>query len=297
MDPTSTSIWQEVFGVSNETAFIALVPLIIFLLGLFLRWLGNSYQARKENKQKQEFIFSQVEVLINAVKEQRTSVDKFIELLKVDKVQSLEFELKVTFNPRHIFQIGSNELFKTLVLSFWKDKKKRLETFNSLLKQLDLIDGLKNQFKDSFEYTLKHTSAYEKKWNDNIKIIRELHDNWKIKFLGESKNPNDDNFLNGFNQLYLRYVSTKDFKDMYVAVPNFINQTLQHARTQLPNAYAHKILNYLLECLEAYDNHKHLRKFKIEEFGLYLNQLNDIESELKNFLKFYKYEIIIPSNN
>lgn len=294
MDTLSTSIWQDIFGVSNETAFSTIVPaiiaILIFMLGFLFRWIGNRIKFRKENKQKREFVFSQVRVLTKALCEQRTSINKFIASLKVDKTQLLEYELKTAFNPKHIFQIGSDELFKVFVLSFWRNKEERLEIFNSLLKQLDLIDGLRNQYKESFEYTLEHKSKYEEKWNDNIKIIRELHDNWKIELLREMKNPNDDDFLYGFNQLYLRYVLTKDFKDMYIAVPNFISESLKLARNQLPNQYAHKILNYLLECLEAFDNHKYLRTFKIEEFQQYLTQLDEIENQLNNFLAFYGYD-------
>lgn len=293
MDTLSSSIWQDTFGVSNETEFSTIVPaiiaILIFFLGFLIRWIGNRIKVHKENKQKREFVFSQVKVLINALCEQRTAINNFIKSLQVDKIQLLEFESKVAFNPKHIFQIGSDELFKVFVLSFWRNKEERLEIFNSLLKQLDLIDGLRNQYKDSFNYTLEHKSKYEDKWNDNIKIIRELHDNWKIELLRQMKNPNDDNFLHGFNQLYLRYVSTKDFKDMYVAVPNFINQSLQHTRNQLPNVYAQNILGYLLECLQAYDSHKHLRNLKIEEFQQYVNQLDEIENQLKKFLEFYGY--------
>lgn len=294
MDTLSTSIWQDIFGVSNETAFSTIVPaiiaILIFLLGFFFRWIGNRIKIHIEYKQKREFVFSQVNVLINALCEQRTAINKFIASLQVDKTQSLEFELKVAFNPKHIFQIGSNELFEVFVLSFWRNKEARLEVFNSLLKQLDLIEGLRIQYKESFEYTLRHKSDFENKWNDNIKIIRELHDDWKIEFLRMMKNPSEDEFLYGFNQLYLRYVSTKDYQDMYVAVPNFINETLKYTRPRLTNVFAHKILNYLLGCLEAYDNHKHLRNFKIEEFQQYLTQLDEIEIKLKNFLKFYNYD-------
>lgn len=293
MDSLSTSIWQDIFGISNEIAFSTIVPaliaILIFLFGLFVKWFGDWNKNRKDTKQKREFIFSQVEVLINAVSGQIVSVNKFIEMLQLEKTQALEFDLKVSFNPKHIFQIGSNELFRILVLSYWRHKKERLGIFNSLIKQLDLIEGLKNQFKDSFDYTLKHKSEYEKIWNDNIKIIRELHDNWKIEFLRELKNPDHDDFLRGFNQLYLRNINTKDFKDMYVAVPNFIEPSLQLARIQLPNIYAQYILKFLLECKESIDNHKHLRKFKVEEFDKYLLQLKEIEIELGKFLEFYNY--------
>ena len=290
-----SSIWQDIFGVSSETAFQTIIPaliaILIFFLGLVFRWLGNWFKNKKENKQKRKFIFSQVEVLLTAVSNQRKSVDKFIEILKTDKIQNLEFELKVSFNPKHVNQIGSNELFRILVLSFFTNKEKRLENYNSFIKQLDLIEGLRHQFETSFNYILTHSSLYQKKWNDNIKVIRELHDKWKSELLVAGEDDKSDNFLYNFNQFYLRHITTKDFKDMYVAVPNFIEPTLQSARINSIKPYAQIILNPLLECKDAINNHRSLRLTKITEFECYIIQLNEIEDKLKDFLKLYNYSI------
>ena len=297
MDTISTSIWQDIFGVSSETAFQAIVPaliaILIFFLGLVFRWLGNWFKNRKENKQKRKFIFSQVGVLLTAVSNQRKSVYRFIELLKTDKIQHLEFEVKVSFNPKHINQIGSNELFRILVLSFFTNKEKRLENYNSFIKQLDFIEGLRRQFETSFNYILSHSSLYQKKWNDNIKAVRELHDSWKSELLRAGVDDKSDDFLYGFNHLYLRYISTKDFKDMYVAEPNFIEPTLQLARINSINPNAQIILNPLLECKDAVNNHRNLRQIKITEFESYIIQLNEIETELKAFLKLYDYSLSV----
>ncbi len=87
------SIWQDIFGVSNETAFQTIVPaliaVLIFFLGLILKWLGDWNKNRKDNNQKRKFIFSQVEVLVTAVSEQRKSVEDYIKLIKEERVQNL----------------------------------------------------------------------------------------------------------------------------------------------------------------------------------------------------------------
>ena len=152
---------------------------------------------------------------------------------------------------------------------------------------MNLIEGLRHQFETSFNYILTHSSLYQKKWNDNIKVIRELHDNWKIDLLKNKIDPNSDPFLYGFNQLYNRIVLTKDYKDMYISEPNFIEPTLQMARSNLPNTFAQHLLSYLLECKDAINNHRNLRKTKIKEFEFYIVQLNEIEDKLKDFLKLY----------
>jgi len=150
-----------------------------------------------------------------------------------------------------------------------------------------LIEGLGDQFETSFNYILTNSSLYQKKWNDSIKVIRELHDNWKVDLLRAGLDDKSDNFLYNFNQLYLRHITTKDFKDMYVAEPNFIEPTLQLVRVNSINPYAQIILNPLLECKDAVNNHRNLRQIKITEFESYIIQLNEIEENLKDFLKLY----------
>lgn len=73
MDTLSTSIWQDFFGVSNETAFQTIIPVVItiliFVLGFMLEAFRIWNKKRIDNNQKRKFIFSQVQVLIDEVAE------------------------------------------------------------------------------------------------------------------------------------------------------------------------------------------------------------------------------------
>ncbi len=292
MDTLSTNIWKDIFGVSNETAFGTIVPaliaILIFLLGFLFRWIGSRIKVHKENNQKREFIFSQIEVLTNAVSEQITAIQKFIELLQVDKDQSLNFDLKVSFNPKHLNQIGSNEIFIILVLSYWTNKRERLEIYNSLIKQLDLIDGLKNQSIDSHNYLIEHSSNYHKKWNENIEIIGDIHDAWINHIRQNNMNIKSDPFLFAFQEIYHKWAILEDYTDMYIAEPNLIDKTLTLARTNSQNPNAIVILRPLLRCKDAVDDHRNLRNFTKDEFNKYLTKLGEIENKLRNRLIFYK---------
>lgn len=300
MDTLSTSIWQEFFGVTYETAFQTIVPaliaIIIFFLGFLIRWIGNRYKTYKENKQKREFIFSQVEVLIKSVIEQKKWIEEYIKLLNIDRVIDREFQIDLAFQSKHISNLKADELFKILVLSFYTQKKQRLLHYNTLLKQLDLIDALRVQFNSSLDYSKEHFSNYEDKWNDNIEIVGDLHDEWINHFRTNHLDIRSDEFMWYFVDVYLKWARTKDYTDMYVAESNLIDLTLQKAREKSDNSYAIEILRPLLRCKDAVDNHRNLRKFIIKEFERYLTQLNDIESELRNFSKFYHHKITIPSH-
>lgn len=292
MDSISNSIWQDFFGVTNETAFQTIIPVVItvliFVLGFMLEAFRSWNKKRRDNNKKREFVFSQVKVLIEAVSDQKIAVESYLDILRQDKNITHIFELKVTFHPKHINQIGANKLFELFVLGFSNHRNQHLEYFNSLIKQLDLIEALKVQFTNSFNYTLEYLNKYLDKWNLNIKDIRDLHDNWKINLLRDGINPNDDDYLYNFNQLYLRWVSTQGYSDLYVAESNFLNEALQQARIYSINRYAQTMLQPLLECKDAVDSHRNLRKIKISEYEKYAEQLIEIEKNLKEFLEFYE---------
>ncbi len=293
MDSISTSIWQDFFGVSNETAFQTIIPvaitILIFVLGFLLEALRSWNKKRIDNNKKRKFVFSQVKVLNNAVIDQKKAVENYLDILKQDKNITHIFELRVTFNPKHINQIGTSELFELLVLGFSIHRNKHLDYFNSLIKQLDLIEALGVQFTNSFSYNLEHLNKHLEKWNLNIKVIRDLHDNWKINLLRDGINPNDDDYLYNFNQLYLRWVSIQGYSDLYVAESNFLNDVLPLTRAHSVNRFAQTLLKPLLECKDAVDNHRNLRKIKISEYEKYAEQLVEIEKSLKEFLEFYEH--------
>jgi len=293
LDSLSTSIWQDIFGVSNETAFQTIVPaliaILIFIFGLFVKWLGGWNKNHKENTQKRKFIFSQTEVLLKALSKQKNSIEKFIEMLKLNKIVYYEFELIVTLDPKHIYNIGSNEIFRILVLSFFTKKEKRLEFFNSLVKQLDLIDALQNQFKTAFDDTITRLSKYWHNWNENIHLIGDFHDNWVTDLLSENINKITDVFLKTFFTTYHDWTQVENYTDMYVAEAELITSSINVAKLSQPNQYGKIILKPLLECRDAVKNHRNYRQIKIKEFEKYITQLNDIENELVKFLTFYNY--------
>jgi len=291
----STSIWQDFFGVSNETAFRTIVPaliaIVIFILGILSKWFSDWNKNRQDSKQKREFVLSQVKVLIKSVIEQRKWIEDYIKLLGKDRVVNREFQIDLSFQSKHISNLKADELFKILVLDFFTQKKQRLMYYNSLLKQLDLIDALRFQFNSSLNYSKEHFSKYEDKWNDNIEIVGDLYDEWINYFRRNHFDIKTDNFIYALRDIYIRWAHIPDYTDMYVAGPNLIDGVLNKARENSENQYAIKILRPLLRCKDAVDNHRNLRKFIINEFERYLIQLNDVEKILKDFLSFYNYEV------
>lgn len=291
MDILSTGIWQDIFGVSNETAFIALTPLLIFVLGLLLRWISNKTKLHKENKQKREFLFSQVEVLINAIEKQRESCSNYIKLLQDESNINRLFVFIVAFNSKHIYQIGSNELFKLLVLNYFTDKQKRLNHFNDLIRQLDLIDAMRKEIELSFESSNKLLSQYEEEWNINLEFIRRMSDNWDSSLLAQGINPKDDSFIYNFKNVRTQWQLNPNRTKMYVADSIFIEQLLKETRIHSTNVFAVQMLSPILKCKEAINNHRNTRTIKISDFEHYVSQLDSMKATLTGFLSFNNYSL------
>lgn len=283
---TQNTFWQQYFGVSNQIAFQTLIPVVItlfvFISGLLLtRWRVRSKEKKNSNLIK-SFIFSQLDVIIKATSKQISHLDKYLTLLHENKVMNLEFELAVDFNTRHLRYIKSNELFNVLVIDNKRENK--MKEFNSLIKHLDLIDGLNDSFKTSFAYTIEHLNAYQNNWNENIDIIGDLHDKWLTHLTIQDIDPRTDPFLKVFLEIYHQWAITVNRRDMYVAVDSLINPVLEKARSLQPNVYGASLLRPLLHCFDAYANHKNLRELKIKEYQCHKTQLQSIEIELKKII-------------
>lgn len=233
----------------------------------------------KKEKLTRSYILSQIEVLVVAVTDQIKKVENFLGTLKQDKIINLEFPISVDFNTKRIRIIDPATVFEIFVLPV-DNNSNHLASFNSLLRQLDLIDSIFNSFNSSFNYILEHFGDYETRWNDNMELIGDYHDTWITDLTSRNINPRDDDFLSSFIDIYHRWACIPDHLDMYIAVPNLIELLLQKARETQPNKFGERMLKPLLKCEAAYANHTNLRQIKIREYEMYKTQLEDISSKL-----------------
>ncbi|MBN2571250.1 MAG: hypothetical protein JXA68_03920 [Ignavibacteriales bacterium] len=279
------NIWQDFFGVSNDTVFTVFTTLSIFFLGLIIKWCYSKYKKTKKNKNIKKFIIAQLEVLSKTSILQR---DKFIEYknkLREERIQNIELVKVANLNTRYIRDIKFDQIFEVLVLSYKNKKRNNLENFNKLVKQLDLLDGIINLSYDAFINTHNLLSSYENKWNKNIEEIGDFHDKLLNDMTYKNIDPRTDPFLKEFYSIYHDWTKMDHRLDMYIAIDSIINPILEKARATQPNTFATYILRNLLSCIDAFSNHKNLREIIIKEFDNFSTQLETIAkdfSEIKN---------------
>lgn len=294
MDSISTNqtIWQDIFGVSNTVAFQTFIPtlitLFVFISGILINQFIKNHNEKKRLIDLRTYFHSQIVSLVLAVDKQKEHIGDFITQLKVDEIISWEFSLSVDFSINHLKRIQEEELFKIFVVKEKKEKDKRIKLFNTLLQQLDLIDGLRDSFKTSFDYITRNAKEYQETWNHYIDIIGDQRDSYLAAVNANLINPAKDSFVNEFLITYFEWSKNDNYLDMYVAEINPIDKLIEHIRTFANEPRGMALNGALLRCKDAVGNHKNLRQFKIKEFKSFENQLAKISSQLTETISEYK---------
>ena len=268
----------------NPVLFTVVTPIIILFIGY---WLNKGNDQRKEKNKLHDirlYFYSQVESLLEAIPKQRANVDNFINKLKEEKIQNFVFNLLVDFQIKHLADLPKTDLFSVIVSKEKKSREKRLSLFWKCQQSFDLVDWLSNNFLNRFEYIKEKCSEYEKRWNESIIYVGEYHGRWINDAVKNKNDIKSDFFLYGFWELFHEWAKDEAKSDMYVAEKKLIDPLIQHCKNSLPNYDALSLLEKLLKCKAAVDNHRYLRNNSIEEFGNYIKQLDKIFSDLTHSL-------------
>lgn len=296
MQPDSLKVVVEnskqtlnIFGFSIDiVVFTVLTPIIIFLAG---QWLSRRSEKLKEKNKLYDirlYFYSQVETLIKATLKQIEHLNAFIEKLKEEKIQNLNFALSADFQIKHLEALPKTDLFTVIVSKEKKNREKRLSIFWKCQQSFDLVDWNSKNFKERFDYVFANCSEYGRSWNKAIDFVGKFHGKWIIDAVHNQIDINSDPFLNGFWEIYHDWSKDELYRDMYVAEKKLIDPLIQHCKKMLPSYYALILLEELLICKAAVDNHRNLRHTSVEEFGSYSAQLNKIYNDLSESLKELK---------
>lgn len=279
----------DIFGFSIDVVvFTVFTPIIIFLLGF---WLNRSNDKRKEKGRLHDirlYFYSQIDTLIKATVKQKENLNAFIEKLKEEKIQNLNFALSADFRIKHLEALPKTDLFAVIVSKEKKNRERRLSIFWKCQQSFDLVDWHSKNFQKRFDYVFAKCSEYEKRWNESIDFVGKFHGRWISDAVHNQIDIKSDPFLIGFWEIYHEWAKAELYRDMYVAERKLINPLIQHCKKMLPSNYALILLEELLKCKGAVDNHRNLRKISTEEFESYLKQLDKIFADLTESLNELK---------
>ena len=215
----SHGIFQKYFSLSNNLGIYisAIAAVIIFIAGALLEGLRQWKKDKKRLLDIRDYFYSQLDVLIDISNRQRILIEEFIESLKKEIIQDWELSINAQLHIDHLKDIGPDVLFNILVIKEKGEKEIRINLFNDLMKQLDLLKNYRLYIKENFDDGITKSNKYLDSWNQNIKTIRGLHDKWKIDMI---QNSLQDEFLNQFMNLYSDWVNQENRSDMYIIEKN-----------------------------------------------------------------------------
>jgi hypothetical protein len=229
-----------------------------------------------------------VESLLESITKQKVNVDDFINKLKEEKIQNLVFYLLPEFQIKHLLDLPKTDLFSVLVSKEKKTRIRRVSLFWDCQQSFDIVDWLSTNFPNRFGYIITKCSEYEKRWNEAITYVGNYHDRWITEAVKNKNDIQSDPFLNGFFEIYHQWAQDVTYRDMYVAENKLIIPLIQHCKNTLPISNAQLLLEELLKCKDAVDNHRNLRNNSIEEFGNYSKQLDKVSTDLTTALNELK---------
>src|ERR1035437_10033980 len=247
----------------NPVLFTVVTPIIRLFIGY---WLNKGNDQRKEKNKLHDirlYFYSQVESLLEAIPKQRANVDNFINKLKEEKIQNFVFNLLVDFQIKHLADSPKTDLFSVIVSKEKKTREKRLSLFWKCQQSFDLVDWLSNNFQIRFEYIREKCSEYEKRWNKSIIYVGKYHGRWITEAVKNQNDVKSDPFLKGFWELYHEWAQDGADRDMYVAEKKLIDPLIQHCKNTLAIENALLLLEKLLKCKAAVNDHRNLRNNSI----------------------------------
>jgi len=284
----------NILGLSIDiVVFAVLTPIIIFLAN---QWLIRRNDKRKGKNKLHDirlFFYSQVDTLIKATGKQKENLNDFIEKLKEEKIQNLNFALSADFQIKHLEALPKTDLFAVLVSKEKKNRELRLSIYWKCQQSFDLVDWQSKNFKTRFDYIFTKCSEYEKRWNEAINSVGKLHGRWIADAVNNKIDIKSDPFLKGFWEIYHEWAKDKFYRDMYVAETKLIDPLIRHCKKMLPNNYAQVLIEELLNCKSPIENHRNLRDLSVEEFNDYSKQLdkifNDLTQSINELKKTQRY--------
>jgi hypothetical protein len=291
----TTNVFQNLYQHLQEIPFQQKVEIGVNFLGILtgagisivVFWLGIRAEKRKEIKRLREldtYIKDELNNLRIPINAQIKSIKKFS--MKLSKKENLDHapEYYINLHSKNIKWISQDILYKIFITGKKGNIVKRSESFRKLNADLDYIDTVADDLKQSFNYFMETYSKNEKVWNDNMVAISTKKDDMAIQAKHELElDPNYDySFLKSVDNLMYEWSMIENYREAYIAVENLLLplQTICRASDSDPNSLL--LLKYSNNCIHANENIiaiKHFTKRGILSMAV----------RLKNVDKNFKY--------
>lgn len=174
--PTKDLHDEQLFGLNKDYATLILIPIFSFLLALLFNWLREKIKLKSQLKERQEYLFTWVDLIAPQIRRQVELLSQYSEKLKMENPGSLMFGL-VDLHFEKLRVISSIELVRLFVTN----KKTNQTVSNNLLfkweNSISLLEKKRQNILDCFESFKGRNLSSTKEWNE---WMAKLHESYII---------------------------------------------------------------------------------------------------------------------
>ncbi|MDZ7691803.1 MAG: hypothetical protein U5K69_11870 [Balneolaceae bacterium] len=183
---------RSIFGLSESMAAIlipAVITLIVFVLGIIIRWVVRKREKRQELRAYKNIILNWIEQIKKVVNRQVESCSNFsTQLSEAENIQAERLSYNKLLVDK-IEQISIDKYVNTFVINSTGEPEKNYEMTFKIIGQLKFLQDIEEHIPSIYEAYQKQTEEIMKEWNSNFAHFDSLVSN-QTKALA-SNNQND----------------------------------------------------------------------------------------------------------
>ncbi len=261
---TKNSYWES---IKPDTVFTVCVTLLIFLLGLYINRRYDKYKEDKRLDELENYFYALTKLLSNPVEKLADEFRNFSKQLRDRKSRDFTFTVRSGIDfLRNLRNISHSDTYKIFVTRKSGMMQKKAELFYDLFRHIYMIEFIVGRYQIEFEFV---TSEYRKKhqeWNSSINEIQRFFDDMLSNAKRNNITRQQDPFLSGFDDILAGWISVDDFRQMYVAVDNYVLKFKELCKTFSSDPRAIILLRPTLDCLRIYDDTEKLKNLYASHF-------------------------------
>ncbi len=246
---------KETFNTDNNTAATIFITLFVFITGFLLnelrKWVSKLLEYRNYKK-----LFKDIIQEISRTTQNQSEYFK-------------EFYPQLTIKYRQVYHLKSRtithlESFDKLHLPllhasyfhWWINicGKFRRKAFNMVINSIALLNELEYSYPNEMEKFMNIYNKYEDIWNENVNLLRQIHDEIISDTQGKSVQGEYNEYLKDMDLLWVKWQKNENRVNYDVLKETLLIPLLELNRDHPKIKIGTIMNNYILMALNSYDN-------------------------------------------
>lgn len=278
---------NSIGGISYDALMSASIAILVFCLGLLVKWI---YDKRKESaylKILRDFFLSSFEDTVDSIRNYAASLQNLS--TKIGDTTRTDFYFGeshlIYFDPiRNIPQV---DLYKAFITRCKGESKDKFQHYRGFTNTVNFIDIQRRHLDENFHAFIDHHKQYDFQWKESQNNIFRLFDSFKGMFISQGIKKSDDPFMSQLDVLLFKSREVEDFDNPFVAYDHRVKPLLGLCKIYFQDTKAQTLLPEAIRSSYVYNDLKKLKAlysevFKKEATGL-LSQNAKLEQSIHYF--------------